>query len=147
MRKAKAPRDLIERFRSGFRFIETAVHEHEEVDRWTKGRIALVGDAAHAMSPFLGQGANQTIQDAHGLALQIREAIMGGISIEEALHRYEGMFKEHTRAIQHKSKMLGQLLTQGGVVGGKVRNIVLGIVGLSGLLNRQLVSSFLPRTT
>jgi salicylate hydroxylase len=44
------------------------VHEH------VQGRIALVGDAAHPMLPYLAQGAGMAIEDASELALQLRDA-------------------------------------------------------------------------
>ena len=39
---------------------------------WTRGTVALLGDAAHAMEPNLGQGAAQTIEDAEALLLALR---------------------------------------------------------------------------
>ena len=42
-----------------------SVLEHDKT--WTKGRLTLLGDAAHSMLPHLGQGANQSIED--GIAL------------------------------------------------------------------------------
>ncbi|MEA2269121.1 MAG: hypothetical protein QOC64_1731, partial [Solirubrobacteraceae bacterium] len=41
-----------------------ALHDHAPLRRWTTARVALLGDAAHAMLPHQGQGANQTIEDA-----------------------------------------------------------------------------------
>jgi acetylornithine deacetylase/succinyl-diaminopimelate desuccinylase-like protein len=38
----------------------------------TSGRVVVMGDAAHAMAPFLGQGANQALQDAYQIALEIQ---------------------------------------------------------------------------
>ena len=42
--------------------------------RWTKGRVTLLGDAAHALVPHHGQGANQSIEDAIVLAACLAEA-------------------------------------------------------------------------
>lgn len=53
--------------------------------RWVKGPVALLGDAAHPMSPDLGQGACQAIMDAAVLA----EEIERGPDIRAALRRYE----------------------------------------------------------
>ena len=45
-----------------------ALHDLAPLDRWHTGRVVLMGDAAHAMVPHQGQGANQTIEDAIVLA-------------------------------------------------------------------------------
>ena len=44
------------------------VYEHKHLRHWSRGRVALLGDAAHAMTPNLGQGACQAIEDAIVLA-------------------------------------------------------------------------------
>ena len=41
-----------------------ALHDREPLPRWTRGRIALLGDACHPMLPFMAQGACQAIEDA-----------------------------------------------------------------------------------
>ncbi|UJO19777.1 FAD-dependent monooxygenase OpS4 [Fulvia fulva] len=43
--------------------------------RWTEGRLALIGDAAHPFLPFLGQGAAQAIEDAASLGLLLADAL------------------------------------------------------------------------
>ncbi|MFJ8039441.1 FAD-dependent monooxygenase [Kitasatospora sp. NPDC096147] len=54
-------------------------------DRWHRGRVVLIGDAAHAASPATGQGASMALEDALVLAKALRDAP----SAEEALSRYE----------------------------------------------------------
>merc|ERR1719401_1364905 len=57
------------------RFFELGVYERPlGFNRWHRGRLVLTGDAAHAMPPFLGQGANQAVQDAVCLARWLRFA-------------------------------------------------------------------------
>lgn len=41
----------------------------EALPTWTRGRAMLIGDAAHAMTPMQGQGANMSIEDAESLRL------------------------------------------------------------------------------
>lgn len=75
--------------------------------RWTLGRVALLGDAAHAMLPHLGQGANQTIEDGFALA-----AALEGVAAEEApaaLEVYEGLRKERATTVQQTSRAMGNL--------------------------------------
>ena len=45
-----------------------ALYDREPLPTWTKGRLSLLGDAAHPMLPHLGQGANQSIEDGMALA-------------------------------------------------------------------------------
>ena len=63
------------------------------LERWSVGRVTLLGDAAHSMLPFLAQGAVQAIEDACVLARCLKEPE----SIEAALSRYEQARKERTR--------------------------------------------------
>jgi salicylate hydroxylase len=53
--------------------------------RWSIGRVTLLGDACHAMVPYLGQGANMAIEDAYVLARCLDEVP----NVESALARYE----------------------------------------------------------
>ncbi|WP_300015220.1 FAD-dependent monooxygenase [Pseudonocardia sp.] len=69
--------------------------------RWSRGRAVLLGDAAHAMLPHHGQGANQTIEDAAVLARCLADA--GPDGHESAFGRYERLRRARARAVQRAS--------------------------------------------
>jgi len=69
--------------------------------RWTKGRVTLLGDAAHQLAPHHGQGANQSIEDAVVLAACLRDAGPGPLA--GALERYERLRRGRTRKVQYAS--------------------------------------------
>ena len=62
------------------------------LDRWTVGRVSLLGDACHSMVPFLAQGAVMAIEDGYILARCLRQ-----YGVPEGLSRYEGARRERTR--------------------------------------------------
>jgi 2-polyprenyl-6-methoxyphenol hydroxylase-like FAD-dependent oxidoreductase len=64
------------------------------MERWSVGRVSLLGDACHSMVPFLAQGANMAIEDAYILARALTE---GQDSIPDCLFRYENARRERTR--------------------------------------------------
>jgi salicylate hydroxylase len=68
------------------RFIKTAVYVRAPLGSWSHGRLALLGDAAHAMEPALGQGASQAVEDAYVLAECLRDDPSNPVV---ALRRYE----------------------------------------------------------
>jgi 2-polyprenyl-6-methoxyphenol hydroxylase-like FAD-dependent oxidoreductase len=72
------------------------------IPRWHRGRMALVGDAAHAASPSSGQGASMAIEDAVTLGRAFRgiesETPTSG-AIEAAFTRYEGERRERAEAV------------------------------------------------
>lgn len=69
---------------------------------WHSDRIVYIGDAAHSMSPQLGQGANLALLDASTLARSIDEAA----SIGDALHLYSQRRKAQVRYYQFVSRWL-----------------------------------------
>ncbi len=89
------------------RFDRLLVNEVARVDcaRFHDGRMALVGDAAHAMAPNLGQGANSALVDAAVLLDEIRRAR----SIEEALAAYSARRVSAVRRVQATAGRLGRL--------------------------------------
>jgi 2-polyprenyl-6-methoxyphenol hydroxylase-like FAD-dependent oxidoreductase len=68
---------------------------------WHSGNIVLVGDAAHAMLPTLGQGACQSLEDAAVLAA----AVTAGGPLDQALRRYEAKRVPRTRRIVALARM------------------------------------------
>jgi salicylate hydroxylase/6-hydroxynicotinate 3-monooxygenase len=75
-----------------------AILEREPLARWSDGRVALLGDACHPMTPYMAQGAATAIEDAAVLA-RCLDAV-GGEDIEGAFHRYEAHRKPRTSLIQ-----------------------------------------------
>ena len=76
--------------------------------RWSRGRAVLLGDAAHAMLPHHGQGANTTIEDAIILAELLTGAAPG--DLEAVLGRYQALRRARTRKIQRSSRATNDLL-------------------------------------
>jgi salicylate hydroxylase len=78
-----------------------ALLDRDPLPRWTRGPIALTGDAAHPMFPFLGQGAAQAIEDAAVLAGCLA-ANPGDPTA--ALRRYEKLRKQRATRVQQASR-------------------------------------------
>lgn len=97
------------------------------------------------MSPFLGAGANQAIQDGHALGLALSRIGTKHENTAEAVSAYERARRGPTEAILRGSLALGFLETQSGPVGVTVRNTMFKMAGLLGLSARSLVLSAVPR--
>jgi salicylate hydroxylase len=75
---------------------------------WSRGRVVLVGDAAHTMLPHHGQGANQTIEDAVTLAACLADASPDDHAA--AFGRYERLRRTRTRQVQRSSWVTSDVL-------------------------------------
>ncbi len=73
--------------------------------RWQRAPVVLIGDAAHAMSPQLGQGVNMALMDA----MALRDALRTEPSLEAALARYERERQAHAGIYQFWSRWLTPL--------------------------------------
>lgn len=109
-------------------FHRWALFDRAPLERWVDGRVALLGDAAHPMLPFLAQGAAMAVEDAWVLAETISEG--------QDLVAYEKRRLDRTSKVQaasrgnmqlfHKSSRPSQLMTYGPmwIAGKLVPNIV-----------------------
>jgi salicylate hydroxylase len=79
-----------------------ALYDHEPLPQWTRGRVGLLGDAAHAMLPFFAQGAAQAVEDAAVLATCLRG--VGHQAWPDALRRYERLRKPRATQVQEMSR-------------------------------------------
>ncbi|MFM0144909.1 alpha/beta hydrolase fold domain-containing protein [Paraburkholderia sp. RL18-085-BIA-A] len=76
----------------------TGMYHRDPIENWSTGRIGLLGDAAHAMVPYLAQGACQSIEDAWVLAACLKNH--GPAGVQDALLEYERRRQPRTTRIQ-----------------------------------------------
>jgi salicylate hydroxylase len=82
-----------------------ALYDREPLPGWTRGRLTLLGDAAHPMLPHLGQGANQSIED--GMALATILASANRATAPAALLAYERLRRERVALVQRGARENG----------------------------------------
>lgn len=80
--------------------------DREPLERWTNGRLALLGDAAHAMLPHLGQGANQAVEDGVALAALLGRA--DRTTAPTALRAYEVLRRPRAVKVQLGARANGR---------------------------------------
>ncbi|HEX8981706.1 MAG TPA: FAD-dependent monooxygenase [Ktedonobacterales bacterium] len=89
---------------------ESAILRNDIYDRpplatWSQGRVTLLGDAAHPMTPNMGQGACQAIEDAVVLA----DCLSAERSLASALHAYEARRLKRANAVVADSRRIGRM--------------------------------------
>ncbi len=100
------------------------------------GRVALLGDAAHPMTPDLGQGACQGIEDGVVLA----DCMARAADPVAALADYQRIRLRRVRSMVRESRRIGQLATMEGDVANLIRNA--GVKRIPGWLNRKLIARY-----
>ena len=103
---------------------------HQRVARrYRAGRAFLVGDAAHLMPPFAGQGLNAGVRDGANIAWKLIEAIKGGAS-ERLLDSYEVERRTHGAKMVTVSRRIGAVVMATNPVATRVRDIAVRAVNL-----------------
>ncbi|KAI0664557.1 FAD/NAD(P)-binding domain-containing protein [Cubamyces menziesii] len=102
--------------------VQALIKSIEKVNRWAihttlplpsfvSGRVALLGDAAHAMMPYQGSGAGQAIEDAYVLSAVLSDPRTTRTTLERALHAYDAVRRPFALRVQESSRENGLLYT------------------------------------
>jgi salicylate hydroxylase len=94
--------------------------DREPRSGWSKGRIALLGDAAHPMFQYLAQGACQALEDSQVLA----DCLEGSVDVADALQAYEAQRFGRASTVQTRARLFGEVLHAGGTL-ASMRNYLL----------------------
>ncbi len=106
------------------RILRNDIYDRDPVNRWGAGRITLLGDAAHPMTPNLGQGACQAIEDALVLAAHLAT----GFEVESSLRAYERERMARTRPVVQASRRVGRMGQVEGAAACRLRNLLLRMI-------------------
>lgn len=82
------------------------LYDRRPLRSWTNGRLALLGDAAHAMLPHLGQGVNQAVEDSVALAVFL-EGRSRNDNISSILKQYEELRHPRASMVQTEARQNG----------------------------------------
>ena len=111
-------------------FSRTAVYSFHAAaaERWSNGNIFLLGDAAHQMPPFMGQGMNSGCRDAENLLWKINGVLKGHYK-PKILETYETERKPHVARITRAAIKMGGVINAKSKFKAFIRNATLRIQG------------------
>jgi len=128
----------------------------EDLDRplsaFHRGRCVLLGDAAHAMTPDLGQGGNQAMEDAADLTARLHAQLADGpnapAGVAAALDAYDRARRGRTQAVAARARSVGRVAQARGFLSAPLRNALLRVTP-SAAVARQLdeLQSWAPPAT
>ena len=117
--------------------IQVARYHDVVMPHWHTDHAVVLGDAAHALSPQLGQGVNLALQDAKGLA----DAIANNESLETALATYSKLRKRQLAFYQFATRSLTPFFQSDHTLLGKLRDLGFPIATKSKWVRQQMTMS------
>ncbi|MFD0598374.1 bifunctional 3-(3-hydroxy-phenyl)propionate/3-hydroxycinnamic acid hydroxylase [Catellatospora coxensis] len=97
---------------------------HLVADRWRAGRVFLLGDAAHQMPPFMGQGLCSGLRDAANLVWKL-DLVLSGLAGPALLDTYEQERRAHTEEMAAITVRVGRVFLARSRTGAKLRDTLL----------------------
>ena len=108
-----------------------------DINDWSEGAVALLGDAAHAMLPFAAQGAGMAIEDAAVLAKVLSESAGENTAgIPAALKRYGRLRRARVQRVQRAARQSGRIYHLTGPL-ALARDLTIKALGPARMLARQ----------
>lgn len=102
-----------------------------------RGRTLLLGDAAHAMTPDLGQGAGQAIEDAATLTLLLDE-VHDELELERALRLYDRTRRTRSQPVARRARLVGAVAHTRSRTGARMRDGALRLMPRSAMTRAAL---------
>jgi 2-polyprenyl-6-methoxyphenol hydroxylase-like FAD-dependent oxidoreductase len=118
------------------RVFRTDIHDRAPVATWSRGRVTLIGDAAHPTTPNLGQGGCMAIEDAVTLAHYLAKEP----THERAFAAYEAKRVARTSRIVEASRSFGKIAQLDGALSSALRNFAMRLTPAS-VVRKQLLES------
>ena len=112
-------------------------------DRWCRGNVFLLGDAAHLTPPFIGQGMGAGLRDAMNVAWKIAGVRRGDLP-RSALDSYQAERRPHARDMISFALAIGRAMTSGGRLGTAARSLILPWLHLVPGLRAKVTDSQTP---
>ncbi|KAI0675067.1 FAD/NAD-P-binding domain-containing protein [Trametes maxima] len=114
----------------GTNIVKYGLYDRPELQSWHKGRVVLLGDAAHPTSPHLGQGANQAFEDIYHLVRLLGKYNPDASApptelLSKVFGEYESLRIERTSALVKRARKQGEVRVVNGIEESKKRNDVL----------------------
>lgn len=97
------------------------VHDMPSLRAWHRGRICLIGDAAHAVGPHVGQGASLALEDAFIVAKCLRDLP----TPEAAFCAFEDLHRERVERVVAQTRRIGRQKAPASRLGRKIRDLIL----------------------
>jgi 2-polyprenyl-6-methoxyphenol hydroxylase-like FAD-dependent oxidoreductase len=107
--------------------LRTDIYDRPPLAAWSHGRVTLLGDAAHPMTPNLGQGACQALEDAIVLAASLQAADTGG-RVPHALQTYQALRLARANRVVIRSHQVGTLIQRTDRLSCWTRNLVIRLL-------------------
>lgn len=98
--------------------VVTDIHDRDPVQRWSAGRVVLLGDAVHPMTPMMGQGANMALEDAARLA----DLLAHSADVAPAFETYQRERAPRVAKVVKQSRMIAKMGQLSHPVAVAVRN-------------------------
>ncbi|KAJ7279344.1 hypothetical protein C8J57DRAFT_1303076 [Mycena rebaudengoi] len=127
---SKMPFDAGALLRNAEKIIKYGLYDRPDLSLWHKGRVLLIGDAAHPTSPHLGQGANQAFEDAYHLARLLSNANSKPFEAEglpttvltDVFTEFEAKRKQRTAGMVRGARAMGEMRVVRGLEHARERN-------------------------
>jgi 2-polyprenyl-6-methoxyphenol hydroxylase-like FAD-dependent oxidoreductase len=114
------------------KIIRADLYDIKPVHRWYNNKVCLLGDAAHATTPNLGQGACQAIEDAYVLSRLLEKN-----SIEKSMHLYPEIRRKKAHGVVNLSWNFGKIAHLNHPFAVSIRNLLLRVTPLKANLRQM----------